>query len=224
VWGGVWFERYEMECVIMKTALNSALHRSTQVLQGTMIRSSVLVAFTLALSYLGGLWLQLLHEADGATEFDQLPPVIHWLRDSTLMLPVVLVSVCVGLFLARWLLQCFGEDAPRILQSAVVVAIIALITSVALGAASPIHNSLFQAHHLAHQHPGDTATPLALNQDNAEMPLALHMVYDGELALVGNLVLSSILFALFRGRLWGMRAVQPIRVSELALTAQPTRS
>ncbi|MBI5652052.1 MAG: hypothetical protein HZC40_16670 [Chloroflexi bacterium] len=232
----------------MKNTVDSMRHWFTRLLERTEAKFSVLVALTLtlALTYGGGLWLHLLHQANGATELNQPPPVIHWLRDSTLMLPLVLVSVFTALVFAQWLLVRFGPATPLILESIVVVASVALITSVVLAWASPIHDSLFRAQHPARHHQGDAKVLLALQQDDeaetsfalqhddAETSFALqhddeemltvpHILYDGSLALVGNLVLSSILFALFRGRLWGRRAARRIRVVKPALPARMSR-
>ena len=259
-----------LSSLVSRSTPFSVRHWFTQLLERTAAKFSVRVALTitLTLTYGGGLWLHLFHQAGGATELNEPPAIIHWLRDSTLMLPLVLVSVFAALFFARWLLQRFGGNAPRLIESVVVVGSIALITSVALALASPIHNSFFQAHHPANHLQNDAEAlrallqsdvqaPLALEQGEAELPIALepsddleaslafeqsqaetslgiqpasvdmplvrHMLYDGTLALIGNLMLSSILFALFRERLWGMRATRRIWVNELVLSAQPTR-
>lgn len=238
----------------MKNMVGSLCHWFTQLLDRTGVKFSDLVALTIALTYGGGLWLHLAHKADGATEVNEPPALIHWLRDSTLMLPLVLVSVFAALLFARWFRQRLGQGAPRVVEHAAVVGSIALFTSVALAMASPIHNTLFHAHHPAHHHLDDTEallalqqseeetplifqddaetllalqqddaeTPLALQHSDAEIPLTLHMLHDGMLALIGNLALSSILVALFRGRLWGkhparrIRAIKPARPAQLA--------
>ena len=226
----------------MKNMVGSLCHWFTQLLDRTGAKFSDLVALTISLTYGGGLWLHLAHKADGATEVNEPPALIHWLRDSTLMLPLVLVSVFTALLFARWFWQRLGQGAPRIVESAAVVGSIALFTSVALAMASPIHNNLFQSRHRMHHHLDDAdallalqqseeETPLALQQDDAETPLALqhsdaeipltlHMLHDGMLALIGNLVLSSILVALFRGRLWGKHPARRIRVIKPARPAQ----
>ena len=47
-------------------------------------------ALTLALAYGGGLWLNVLHTAEGGYERNEPPLLLHWLRDATLALPLIL--------------------------------------------------------------------------------------------------------------------------------------
>ena len=45
------------------------------------VRPAVLLALTAALAYGGGLWLHLLHEAEGVAESGAPSGLVHWLRD-----------------------------------------------------------------------------------------------------------------------------------------------
>lgn len=56
---------------------------------------------TLAAAYGGTLWLLLVHRAAGVHEAHSLPLPLHWLRDSTLALPAVVVAVAAALVLVR---------------------------------------------------------------------------------------------------------------------------
>ena len=58
-----------------------------------LLGRSAIALYSLGLAFGGGLWLHLLHEAQGATELNAPPGLIHWLRDSTLSLPLVVVGV-----------------------------------------------------------------------------------------------------------------------------------
>jgi hypothetical protein len=150
--------------------------------------------FTGVLSYRGGLWLNALHIGVGV-EANEPPLLIHWLRDSTLMLPVVFLSVLASLVLARWLLERLGLNRSSALGRAIVILTIALITSAAEGAASPIHDALFQAREIqGHGH-------------GAGQPVDVfaHMLYDGQLAFFANVLISGVLFALWHGKLWTAR-------------------
>ena len=77
-----------------------------------------MAAYSLALAYGGGLWLHLLHEAEGATEQNAPHTIIHWLRDSTLALPMIAFGVFLATHLARRLLARYGTDASRLTTSA----------------------------------------------------------------------------------------------------------
>lgn len=152
------------------------------------LRRSALVVYTLVLAYGGGLWLHLLHEAEGATELNAPPGVIHWLRDSTLSLPLVAIGVILARLLARRLLDRYGDGAPRVLVGASIAATLALYTSVVVAAGNPLHGLLFEAHEHAH--------------GGAELPVAIHMLKDSLLVLSANLVLASGLVAVLAARAW----------------------
>src|SRR5262249_3682517 len=64
--------------------------------------------FAVALAFGSGLWLTALHLAEGATERDEPPLLLHWLRDSTLALPLVFVAVLGALLVARAPIQRLG--------------------------------------------------------------------------------------------------------------------
>ena len=151
------------------------------------VRPAALISLSLALAYGGGFWLHLLHEAEGATEVNAPAGPIHWLRDSTLMLPLVIAAVWIGLRLAQRLVRSSGADTSRTLVGATVVAVVALVTSIAEALACPIHNIAFGA---SHHHGG------------VEMPLATHMLYDGLIALVANLAIVGLAWVALRGRAW----------------------
>ena len=151
-------------------------------------RFITIATFAFALAYGGGLWLHLLHEADDAIELDAPPSLIHWLRDSTLMLPLVIASVIIALLLTERILKRSAHKSSRLMSDAITVALIALITSAAIDIASPIHNLMFDATH----HVGDE-----------EMPVLAHILFDGTLALIANFFIAAIVMTLMRATpLW----------------------
>jgi hypothetical protein len=143
-----------------------------------------------ALAYGGGLWLHLLHEAEGATEPGAPIAVVHWLRDSTLLLPVILLATWAAFRLGRRLLARTVGRGSTVLATASLAAVVAGVTSVALALASPFHTILF---HASHHH------------DGAEMPLPVHMAHDGLLALAANLVIAALVLLAVRGNVWTSR-------------------
>ena len=93
-------------------------------------------AFGVPLAYGVLFWLVLQHHQAGAHEAHELPLVVHWLRDATLALPLILVAVWLGLRLTRRLWPDDASPAAR-------AALVALLGSVALGAGAPAHAWLF---------------------------------------------------------------------------------
>ncbi|MBI3977739.1 MAG: multicopper oxidase domain-containing protein [Chloroflexi bacterium] len=171
----------------MTTLAGNLIHRFSEHSPPAGARPSALVAFALALAYGGGLWLHVLHETMGATEHGAPLGVIHWLRDSTLMLPLVLAAVCAANLVVQRLLVACGRGVSPVLAGAVHTAAIALLTSAAVAAADPLHAALFEAHH----------------HDAHDLPLVLHMARDGLLALVGYLAIAGAVAALLGSRAGG---------------------
>ena len=143
----------------------------------TLLERRMLVATTLLLTYGGGFWLWLLHEVEGATELNAPPGVIHWLRDSTLSLPLVALGVVLGAMLARRLLARLGRGAPGPLAAALVAVVLAFYASAVLSVGNPIHSVLF---------------PEDVHGGGHDLPIALHVVRDGLLALSANEVLAFV--------------------------------
>jgi hypothetical protein len=158
--------------------------RSTLFAQ-TLLGRRMLVVFTLLLAYGGGLWLFVLHEVEGATEPGAPPPVIHWLRDSSLSLPLVAAGVLLGAALARALLRRYGQSASTVIVGGLVAVVVAFYASVVLSVGNPIHGLLFasSAHGGGH-----------------DLPLAVHVVRDGLLALTANELLAAVLAAVVLGQ------------------------
>jgi hypothetical protein len=151
----------------------------------TLLGRRMLVAITLLLTYGGGLWLYLLHEVEGATEPNAPPGVIHWLRDSTLSLPLVALGVFLGAALARGLLGRYGRNASAVMVGAVVAVVLAFYASVVLSVGNPIHGLLFAS---------------SVHGGGHDLPVGIHVVRDGLLALSANEVLAVVVAAVVLGR------------------------
>jgi hypothetical protein len=150
---------------------------STPFLQ-TLLGRKMLVIFTLVLTYGGGFWLFLLHEIEGATEPDAPPPVLHWLRDSSLSLPLVALGVFLGAALARALLRRFGQRSSGLIVGSLAAVVISFYGSVVLSIGNPIHGILFSA---------------SVHGGGHDLPVGVHVVRDGLLALSANEVLAVML-------------------------------
>src|SRR5919206_4212407 len=103
----------------------------------SVARGTAVEAFSLALAYGGGLWLHLLHEAEGIVQPGLVPSLLHWLRDSSLMLPLVFIGVCVALHLVGPLRDRIAAARIPILAAALVAVGVAVIVSVLVAVAVP---------------------------------------------------------------------------------------
>jgi hypothetical protein len=181
-------------------------HRRSILFANTLLGRRMLVAITLLLTYGGGLWLYLLHEFEGATEPGAPPGVIHWLRDSSLSLPLVALGVLLGATLARRLLARCGRNASEMIGGALVAVVLALYASVVLSVGNPIHGVLFSAD---------------VHGGGHDLPLGIHIVRDGLLALSANEALAVLLAMALLGRRMLM-ASRRLATNQAAATVRPS--
>src|SRR4051812_13091240 len=163
-----------------ETLIRTAARRPLSALA----RPSVVAAFALLIAYGGGLWLNVLHTAEGGYERNEPPFLLHWLRDSTLALPLILVAVWVGVLLARRLIERTACES-RTLSALTLGACVALMAAVVASIGGPAHSAVFGATHGGH-----------------ELSLPLHLVRDGLLGLVVDLPLALLVA-------YGLRASTP---------------
>jgi FtsP/CotA-like multicopper oxidase with cupredoxin domain len=136
-------------------------------------RPSSIALLAVLLGFGGGLWLNVLHSAEGGRESGEPGWLAHWLRDSTLALPIVLISVWASFVIVRRLIK--SRDVSPLLAGMLLAVVSSVITSYAVAFMGPIHTALFHAHHGGH-----------------ELPAALHQGRDALLALTVNLPLAAI--------------------------------
>src|SRR3954453_1367836 len=129
----------------------------------------------IALAYGGGGWLQFLHAREGGIERNEPGVVAHWLRDGTLALPLVLLAVAVAFVLVQRVLRRFEASPGAALEGSLAAAAGALAAAYVFGVGNPIHTVLFDAQHGAHG-----------------LPLPLHMLRDGALALPACLLIATL--------------------------------
>ncbi|MEA2226738.1 MAG: hypothetical protein QOF04_368, partial [Solirubrobacteraceae bacterium] len=159
-----------------------------------LARPTAVLAFTLALGYGGGFWQTLLHHLSGGHERHEPSLVVHWLRDATLALPLVFCAVWVGVLVARRLIERHGVDRSPVMSAAVLAAVVAWLTSIAVGLASPLHNTLFSASH------------------GGETFYLVHAGRDALLSLAVNLPLAAFVSAaMLRTRPWAAPLVDAWR-------------
>src|SRR4051795_5297664 len=149
-------------------------------------------AFVLAvvLGYGGVLWMNVLHQAQGAREVNEPPLLVHWLRDGTLALPLVFLAVWAGLLVCRRLVDRLPGEPGPVAGTALVAVLTATSVSVVLGLSNPLHGVAF-GHTHAH----------------AELPWALHMGRDALAAFAAEFLLASVAAAaMVRHRPWSAPA------------------
>jgi hypothetical protein len=146
----------------------------------TRLRASL--AFAIPLAYAAGLWLVLIYTVAGQSDGTEPPFVLHWLRDSTLALPVVLAAVWLGLRTADGMLERRANHTAGTLAGAVTAAAVAIAAGAALAVTLPIRHGLFGTH------------------DGVSLPLSVHMLRDALLALVVTVPVSVAVVALGKVR------------------------
>jgi hypothetical protein len=139
----------------------------------TLLGQRMLFAFVLLFTYGGGWWLWLLHEIEGASEPGAPPGLLHWLRDSSLALPLVGIGVMLGAALARRLVRRYGRGASEPVVGLLIAVVLTVYASVVLAVGNPIHGWLFQSTHGGH-----------------DLPLGYHILRDGMLAVCGDYVVA----------------------------------
>src|SRR3954447_16821171 len=115
-----------------QTLIRTAARRPLSALA----RPSVVAAFAIVLAYCGGLWLNVLHHAEGGVERNEPPFILHWLRDATLALPLVMIAVWVGVLLARRLLARTRCDS-NVLGAVTLAACVALLAAATASLGGP---------------------------------------------------------------------------------------
>ena len=114
-----------------------------------MKRLRVLLPLSFVLAYAAGLWLVLIYKVAGESAGTEPSFVLHWLRDSTLALPVLLVAVWLGLRLADRLLERRGVGSSSGLAGAVTAAAVALAAAAAMAVGTLIREGLLGKHEAA---------------------------------------------------------------------------
>jgi manganese oxidase len=152
-----------------------------------LARPAAVTALSLGVAYGGGLWMQFMHQSEGAIETSEIPLVLQWLRNSTISLPLVILAVVAATVFARWLLGRYAEGSVPLIARATLATVVAVFASVAVVVVGPLNDYLFAAYRGGH-----------------ELPLYLYFTRDVFLALVVNLPVSALITALLRGEPWGV--------------------
>ena len=173
---------------------------------------------TIVIAVVDGFWVTSLHGAVGdvASGQDQFH---RWLRDSTMMLPSLALSVLAALALSRRLARWSWHGIVRLAAAAVLIIAISTAVGIAEATVSAAADYATQANELTHVHSIHTTTvaaapatadannPTALTALNAARRSTLTAHVRGlkkvsVLLLVTNMVLVLWVLAVRAGRLW----------------------
>jgi hypothetical protein len=133
-----------------------------------------MITLAAAIAYIGGLWLHWLHVMEGGHETFEISPILHWLRDSSLAFPLILVATWLALMVSSVILRRNGWQASRRRSYAVEVISVVILTSGFILAGNPVHAVLFGASHLH------------------EASFTAHMLRDGLLSMLANLLITGV--------------------------------
>lgn len=180
-------------------------------------RASVAL-LTIVIAVVDGFWVTSLHGAVGdvASGQDQFH---RWMRDSTMMLPSLALSMLAALSLSRRLTRWRGHATVRLATAAVLIIAISTAVSIAEVSISAAADYTAQANELEHVHSIHTTTVaaagLSANENNPTSRIALdaarHLTLKAHIRgverasvilLLTNVVLVLWVLALRGGRLW----------------------
>lgn len=170
------------------------------------------------IAYIDGFWLTSLRGAVGAIDATQ-SPFSRWLRDSTLMVPPLILAVLAALVLTR---RWIGQNRREVVQLAAAALLIVVITSavsIAEVTVRAAHDYSIQARQLEvnHSSPPSTVSAQPATVDSTSsgsctgVCAAKHDTLMAQVRAVGyasvvlfltNLVLVAWALAALGGRLW----------------------
>lgn len=139
------------------------------------------IALVIAISYGGGLWVNVQHELEGAHEANELSPILHWLRDSTLAMVFIFFGVMMALSFLRWLLQRTDDRLSPMAQQALTVLVLGVFTGTGFALGIPVHGFLFGTHL------------------EVGMELVTDMLTDGSIVGLVNMAISALAIFLLGG-------------------------
>jgi hypothetical protein len=148
---------------------------------GLTISFSKVIALIVSISFGGGLWVNIQHELEGAHEAKEIPPVLHWLRDSTLAMIFIFFGVLMALAFSRWLIQRANGKLSRPSQLVLITVCLGVFSGAAFAVGVPVHAYIF-------------GTRL---EGGAE--LIADMLKDGSLAALVNMGIAALMIFVVNG-------------------------
>jgi hypothetical protein len=183
------------------------------------VRWTSLALIAIVLTYADGFWVTVIQITIGAIERVQ-SPFMRWLRDSSLMLPLVFVAVLAAVALARrWAL---GRRASMALGAvALLITLLSGAVGIAEVAASSAYDYSFQAKHieLLHSYGANQQNQPALAQFGPAAPLS-YTLYCNLRGVAADSAVSLLQYATFLTHVRAlMFAIVVILITNMVLVA-----
>lgn len=158
------------------------------------VRWPMAVLFAIAIAYADGFWMTSIQGAVGALERIE-PPFTRWLRDATLMIPLVTCAVLLALLCAHRWVHSNPRQIARLGGAVLMVALFGTAIGVAEAANSSLEDYRLQVRHMGfiHANGNDIKLPTTAIDGFGEAPYALYCDLRGTLigGAAGNAVLGS---------------------------------
>jgi hypothetical protein len=174
--------------------LIQALKRIAKFGERLPVRWPMAVLFAIAIAYADGFWMTAIQGAVGAMERKE-PPFTRWLRDATLMIPLVTAAVLLALLCAHRWMKSNPQQIARLGGAVLMVALFGSAVGVAEAANSSLEDYRLQVRHMGfiHANGNDFKLPATAIDGFSEAPYALYCDLRGTLigGASGNAVLGS---------------------------------
>jgi hypothetical protein len=204
--------------IVSLAALDAPASAERPSTTGLQVSWVTVAAFAIAIAYVDGFCVTSLHGAIGSVDSTE-SPFVHWLRDSTLMMPPLVLAVLAALGLARRWVGHNRREIARLAGAALLVILFSSAASIAEVAISSASDYRVQANQLEQVH-SIHATTVAVQPGTVgesspgsctSLCAARHETVVTQLRGVGvatvvllitNLVLVLWVLALRGGRVW----------------------
>jgi hypothetical protein len=188
---------------------------------GLPVRWTTAALFAVVLTYADGFWVTVIQITIGAIErFES--PLTRWLRDSTLMLPLVFLAVLVALLLARRWAAHSRRRRGGLAATASLIVLLSGGVGIAEVAASSAYDYSFQVKHLElmHSYGANQTNPLALGQFGPAVSPLPYTLYCNLRGVAVDSAVSLMQYATFLTHVRAlMYAVVLVLVTNLAVVA-----
>ena len=165
--------------------------------------------FATVIAYVDGFCVTSLHGAVGSVASTQTP-FVHWLRDSTLMLPPLALAVGAALTLARRWVGHNRREITRLVGAALLVILFSSAASIAEVALKAASDYRVEVNELEQVHSTHSTTIALAAARHATSTLQIRAVERAVVVLlITNFVLVLWVLALRGGRVWTPRERNP---------------
>jgi hypothetical protein len=153
--------------------------------------------FTIVLTYVDGFWLTALQGVIGAVERLE-PPFTRWIRDSSIMLPLVLLAVVFAARISRRWVERSRHAFVRIGAVALLITLISSVVGIGATVISSFRDYQFQSRHLELMHSyGVSAQPSAVDISGFGAAPVTYSIYCNLRGVAANNAITLMEYATF---------------------------